>query len=136
VTRLSGRDGVVHDGTTTLGSGNLHVRRERGRRRGGWVWQGDDGHGDFGQGLTRAVRWRCDKDGEGTLASDRTGALRRRSDRACPGSGPWRSERQFYACACGDGRTPSHSANRGTTRGGLAADRWAPCVSDFSNSIL
>jgi hypothetical protein len=62
-----------------------------------------------------------------------TGALRRRSDRAGPVSGPWRSERRFYARACGDGRTPPHSANRGTSRGGLAIDRRAPHVSFFSS---
>jgi hypothetical protein len=28
-----------------------------------------------------------------------TGALRRRSDKTGPGSGPWRSEQQFYADA-------------------------------------
>jgi hypothetical protein len=57
----------------------------------------------------------------------RVEALRQRSDRAGPGSGPWR----FYACACGDGRTPPHSANQGTARGGLATDRWAPHVRFF-----
>jgi hypothetical protein len=57
-----------------------------------------------------------------------TGALRRCSNIAGPGSGPRRSERQFYARACGDGRMPPRSANRHTTCGGLAADRRASHV--------
>jgi hypothetical protein len=38
--------------------------------------------------------------------------------RAPDHGGPWRSEQRFYACVCGDGRTPPRSANWGTTRGG------------------
>jgi hypothetical protein len=87
VTRISGRGGAAHGGTATLGSGDLRARRERGRRRGGGARQGDDGRGGFGQGLAQTVRWCCDGDGEGVLASDQTGALRRCSDRAGPGSG-------------------------------------------------
>jgi hypothetical protein len=39
---------------------------------------------------------------------------------------------RFYACVCDDGRMSPRSANQGTARGGLAADRRAPCIRFFS----